>query len=130
GWTAYGASKVAMQGLAACLAHEGDRHNIRANVIAPSAFTNMTKWMLEIPGLDVAANAVGQPVQPVAEVAAYMVSSGFNGYGEIWNVSGGKVRVTRTVESLGVDIPSGEVTAERIAELQGQIRDMAGAQLL
>lgn len=130
GFAAYGATKAAMHGLAASATHEADRAGILINVISPSALTNMTKWMLEIEGLDLSDRAASMPVQSVAELAAYMVSKDFDGRAEIWSVSGGSVHVTRMIESKGIDIDAKELTAERIAELKDEILDMSDARLI
>ena len=130
GFAAYGAAKSAMHGLAASATLEADRAGIRINVISPSALTNMTRWMLDIDGLDVAERAASMPTQSVAEVAAYMVSREFEGRAELWSVSGGSVHVTRMLTSQGIEIDPAELTAERAAELKDKIRDMSGAQMV
>jgi NAD(P)-dependent dehydrogenase (short-subunit alcohol dehydrogenase family) len=130
GFAAYGASKGAMLGLAASATLEADRAGIRINVISPGALTNMTRWMLEVEGLDAAGRAASMPIQPVAEVAAYMVSREFEGRAEIWSVSGGSVHVTRMLRSRGVEIDPVELTADRVADLKDQIRDMTDAKML
>ena len=130
GFAVYGATKAAMHGLAASATLEADRAGILINVISPGALTNMTKWMLELPGFDATGRAAEMPVQPVAEVAAYMVSRDFDGRAEIWGVVGGKVHVTRLIASQGIDIDPATLTAEKAAELKAQIRDLKDARLI
>jgi NAD(P)-dependent dehydrogenase (short-subunit alcohol dehydrogenase family) len=130
GYAAYGASKAAMLGLAASATLEAERAGVRINVISPAALTDMTRWMLDMEGLDPSAGAASMPIQPVAEVAAYMVSREFDGRAEVWNVAGGSVNVTRLLASQGIKLDAAELTAERVAELKEQIRDMADGRLV
>ncbi len=130
GFAAYGATKAAMHGLAASATLEADRAGILINVISPGALTNMTRWMFELEGFDATGLAADMPVQPVAEVAAYMVSREFEGRAEIWSVAGGKVHVTRLLASRGISINASELTAERAAEMKNQILDMTDAHIL
>jgi NAD(P)-dependent dehydrogenase (short-subunit alcohol dehydrogenase family) len=130
GFAAYGASKAAMHGLAASATLEADRAGVLINVISPGALTNMTRWMLDLEGFDAAGRAAAMPIQPVAEVAAYMVSRQFDGRAEIWSVSGGSVHVTRLLANPGIKVEPAELTAERAAELKDQIRDMSQARVV
>jgi len=130
GFAVYGGSKSAMHGFAASATLEADRAGILINVISPSALTNMTRWVLEVQGKDEATRAAEIPTQPVAEVAAYMVSREFDGKAEIWSVQAGAVHVTRMIDSLGIDIDPAELTAEKAAELKGKIRDLKDAKLV
>ncbi len=130
GFAVYGATKAAMHGFAASATLEADRAGILINVISPGALTNMTKWMLELEGFDATGRAAEMPVQSVAECAAYMVSKEFDGRAEIWGVVGGKIHVTRLLASKGIDIPHDQMTAENIAGLKSQIRDLTDARLV
>lgn len=130
GFSAYAASKAAMHGLAASATLEADRAGILINVISPGALTNMTRWMLDLEGVDAAEREKNSPIQPVAEVGVYMVSKEFEGRAEIWHISGGSVRVSRVMDSEGITIDSDEITAERVAELKDKIRDMTGAHMV
>jgi NAD(P)-dependent dehydrogenase (short-subunit alcohol dehydrogenase family) len=130
GFAAYGATKAAMHGLAASATLEADRNGVLINIIQPSAFTDMIRWTLPVLGVDEATRAAQLPVQPVAEAAAYMVSREFEGRAEVWSVAGGHVHVVRLVRSPGIDIPADELTAERIAGLAAQVRDMADGRLI
>jgi len=131
GFAAYGTSKAAMIGLAAAGTMEADRAGILINVIAPGALTNMTRWQLELEGgPDASTLASAMPVQPVAEVAAYMVSREFTGRAEIWTAAGGRVHVTRLLRSEGINLDPAEITTEKVAELAGQIRDLTHAKVI
>ena len=129
GFAVYGATKAAMHGFAASASLEADRFGVLINVISPSAFTNMTRWVAEVRGIDPAEREAETPVGPVAQVAAYMVSEAFDGRAEIWSVAGGHVDVVRLIRSRGVDVPPGELTAEKAAELRDQIRDLSQAKV-
>jgi len=130
GFAVYGATKAAMHGLAASATLEAERAGILINVISPGAFTNMTRWTVEALGMDPDERAAEMPVQPVAEVGAYMVSNDFDGRAEIWTVYSGHVDVTRLIRSPGIEIPSSELTAEAAAALKDKIRDMSDAKLV
>jgi NAD(P)-dependent dehydrogenase (short-subunit alcohol dehydrogenase family) len=130
GFAAYGATKAAMHGLAASATLEADRAGILINVISPGALTNMTRWQLDLEGVDAAGLASAMPVRSVAEVAAFMVSRDFDGRAEIWTVYGGTVNITRLIRSAGISIDPAELTTERVAELKDKIRDMTDAKLI
>src|SRR5690606_18180614 len=94
-----------------------------------SAHTNMTAWVVEARGTTAAQREAEVPVGPVAQVAAYMVSEAFDGRAEIWSVAGGHVDVVRMIRSEGIDVPAGELTAEKAAELKDKIRDLSRAKV-
>src|SRR5690606_6797607 len=113
GFAVYGATKAAMHGFAASATLEAERSGVLINVISPSAHTNMTAWVVEARGTTAAQREAEVPVGPVAQVAAYMVSEAFDGRAEIWSVAGGHVDVVRMIRSEGIDVPAGELTAEK-----------------
>lgn len=95
GRSAYAASKGALNGYALSLADELRRTNVRVNVIAPYAATNMT----------------AQPDRPAdprmapagaAAMGAWLASERCDRSGEIWVAGGGYVRAARAMESATV----------------------------
>jgi 3-hydroxyacyl-CoA dehydrogenase/3a,7a,12a-trihydroxy-5b-cholest-24-enoyl-CoA hydratase len=92
GRSAYAASKGAVNGYALSLADEFKRTNLRVNVIAPYAATNMTAQP-------------GRPADPrmapegAAAMCAWLASAACDRTGEIWVAGGGHVRAARSMES-------------------------------
>lgn len=92
GRSAYAASKGAVNGYALSLADELKRSDVRVNVIAPYAATNMTAQP-------------GRPTDPrmapagAAAMCAWLASAACDRTGEIWVAGGGHVRAARSMES-------------------------------
>ncbi len=92
GRSAYAASKGAVNGYALSLADELKRTNIRVNVIAPYAATNMTAQP-------------GRPADPrmapegAAAMCAWLAGEACERTGEIWVAGGGHVRAAKAMES-------------------------------
>ncbi len=92
GRAAYAASKGAVNGWALSLADELRRTNVRVNVIAPYAATNMTAQ----PGRD--PDPRNAPAQ-AANVLAWLCSPDMDRTGEIWVAGAGHFRAARAMES-------------------------------
>lgn len=92
GRSAYAASKGAVNGYALSLADELKRSDVRVNVIAPYAATNMTAQP-------------GRPTDPrmapagAAAMCVWLASAACDRTGEIWVAGGGHVRAARSMES-------------------------------
>ena len=92
GRSAYAASKGAVNGYALSLADELKRTNIRVNVIAPYAQTNMTARPGREPDPRLAPAGA-------AAMCAWLASEACDRTGEIWVAGGGHVRAARSMES-------------------------------
>jgi NAD(P)-dependent dehydrogenase (short-subunit alcohol dehydrogenase family) len=84
GQTNYGAAKMGLVGFTRVLAVEGAKYNIRANAIAPLAFTRMTEDLL---------GPVGEKLDPkfVAPLVTYLVHESCESTGRTYSVGGGRV---------------------------------------
>ena len=116
----YGAAKAAMIGLMNVLHLEGAKHDIRVNVLAPTAATAMTAGLLPP---DSAALLTPESVTPgllflVSENAPSRV---------ILGAGAGVFAVTHIEETPGVFLPEAERTPETIAEKFAEISDRATA---
>ncbi|HLY84424.1 MAG TPA: SDR family oxidoreductase [Acidimicrobiales bacterium] len=113
----YGAAKAGLAGLTRVLAHEGARHNIRVNAIAPVALTRMTEGILG----DLAAKVQPASVTPVV---VYLAHEECQVTGHIYSVAGGRVALVFFAESAGVVLS--EVTAEAVRDNLDRIEDLEG----
>ena len=95
GQTAYGAAKMGLVGLTRVLAVEGTKYDIKANAIAPLAYTRMTETLM---GDD------GRRFDPalVAPVVAYLCSDDCAVTGEVYAVGAGRVARVFIGETPGV----------------------------
>ena len=92
GQTNYGAAKMGIAGLSRIIAMEGARNNIRANALAPVAWTRMMQW---VPVKDEAAAARRQqmaqairPDQPARLSVALVSEAAKNVSGQVFGASG------------------------------------------
>jgi 3-hydroxyacyl-CoA dehydrogenase/3a,7a,12a-trihydroxy-5b-cholest-24-enoyl-CoA hydratase len=92
GRSAYAASKGAVNGYALSLADELKHSNIRVNVIAPYAQTNMTAR----PGREPDPRMVPGGA---AAMCAWLAGEACDRTGEIWVAGGGHIRAARSMES-------------------------------
>jgi NAD(P)-dependent dehydrogenase (short-subunit alcohol dehydrogenase family) len=117
----YGAAKMGLVGFTNVLAIEGAKHNIKANAIAPIAFTRMTADLM--PGLD-------EKLQPekVTPVVIYLGHESCEVTGEVYSVGGGTV--SRYFVGLTDGYVNTELSAEDVRDNLAEIRDEAGYQVL
>jgi NAD(P)-dependent dehydrogenase (short-subunit alcohol dehydrogenase family) len=112
----YGAAKTGVIGLARVLATEGQRHNIRSNVIAPLAQTSMADSLT--------AFHVGMLApQDVAAAVGYLVHESCSLSGEVISAVGGRFARYFIGLTNGVYLPS--PTPEAFEENLSQICDDA-----
>jgi NAD(P)-dependent dehydrogenase (short-subunit alcohol dehydrogenase family) len=116
----YGAAKAAMVGLMNVLHIEGQKNNVRVNVLAPTALTQMTEGLLP---KDAGAVLTAASVTPavlflVGEDAPSRV---------IMGTGGGVCAVTHIAETPGVYLPEDERTPESIAARFAEISDRSKA---
>jgi NAD(P)-dependent dehydrogenase (short-subunit alcohol dehydrogenase family) len=117
----YGAAKMGLVGFTNVLALEGAKHNIKANVIAPIAFTRMTADLM--PGLD-------EKLQPekVTPVVIYLAHESCEVTGEVYSVGGGTV--SRYFVGLTDGYVNIDLSAEDVRDNLAEIRDETGYQVL
>ncbi len=116
GQSNYGAAKTGLVGLSNVLSVEGDKYNIKSNVIAPIARTRMTEALL---------GPLAEALDPefVTPLVAFLCSEDCDFAHEIFDVGGG--RYARVFIGLGGgwDAPAGTVPApEDIRDNLGDIR--------
>jgi NAD(P)-dependent dehydrogenase (short-subunit alcohol dehydrogenase family) len=83
GQTNYGAAKMGLVGLSNVLAVEGQKYNIKSNVVAPIARTRLTEQLL-------GPIAEGLDPEYVAPLSAYLVSEECELTHEVFSVGGGR----------------------------------------
>jgi NAD(P)-dependent dehydrogenase (short-subunit alcohol dehydrogenase family) len=113
----YGAAKMGLVGLTKVLAIEGAKYGIKANAIAPVAFTRMTADLM--PGLE-------DKLKPelVTPVVVYLCHEDCPVTGEIYSAGGGVV--ARYFVGLTQGYVNTEHTVEDIRDNFEQIRDETG----
>lgn len=122
GQTNYGAAKMGIAGLMNSVAQEGERHNIKANTIVPTAGTRLTFTVMP-------EDVIGK-VKPdyVAPIVAWLCSDICGVSGKMFSAGGGYFSRAAIVEGNGVvlDVKK-EITIEMIAEKIDQIMNLEGA---
>ena len=124
----YGAAKMGVAGLARTLHLEGAKHNVRVNVIAPTAATRMTEdiFPAELLAAFAPENVVPAALYLVSEEAPTNV---------ILGAGGGVVQAAYITLTRGVALPEGRRTVEdvaanwaRIIDREGEIVPQSGAE--
>jgi NAD(P)-dependent dehydrogenase (short-subunit alcohol dehydrogenase family) len=128
GQTNYGAAKMGIAGLSRIIAMEGGRNNVRANCLAPVAWTRMTQ---SVPVKDEAAAARRQqmaqtirPDQPARLSVALVSEAAKNVSGQIFGASGENIILysqPRPIETLSK--PEGWTTATILSECFPKMAD-------
>lgn len=103
GSAAYACSKSAMIGLARAVGWDGHPHNVRINVVAPAAYTNMST-------LGPRFKEILAP-EKVAPAVDWLCSDACNESGLIFNVGAGRVRRVKVQEGRVIEIPDGDFSA-------------------
>src|SRR3954462_10608459 len=111
----YGAAKMGLVGLAHVLAQEGERYNIKANAIAPTAGTRMTR---EILGDELADKLAPVLVSPVV---AWLAHEDCPVSGHTYSVGGGRVARVFIGEGPGYLDTSTPLTVEDVRDHFDQI---------
>ncbi|XVQ12924.1 SDR family oxidoreductase [Spirillospora sp. CA-255316] len=91
----YATAKMGLVGFTKTLAHEGKKYNIKANAIAPVAWTRMTEDLLPADFSD----KLG--VDKVTPVVAYLAHESIEVSGEVYTVGGGRVARIQVAEGPG-----------------------------
>jgi NAD(P)-dependent dehydrogenase (short-subunit alcohol dehydrogenase family) len=119
----YGAAKAAMVGLMNVLHLEGAKHDIRVNVLAPTAATAMTEGLLSA---DVLARLAPDAVSP----AVLFLTSDEAPSRMILGAGAGAYAVVHVVESEGVYLPPEERTPENLAVRLAEMSELSRAKAL
>ena len=91
----YATAKMGLVGFTKTLAHEGAKYNIKANAIAPVAWTRMTEDLLP-------ADFAGRlGVEQVTPLVAYLVHESIEDSGEVYTVGGGRIAKVFVAEGPG-----------------------------
>lgn len=120
GQSNYAAAKGGVIGLARALAREGERYDIRCNVVAPLAQTDMAG--------DLHSEVFsGLETRDVAPLVTYLSSGDCAVTGEVFGAGGGRFTRIALAETPGVRFPQG-FTRDDIAARMPEIRDMDGCE--
>lgn len=125
GQTNYSVAKMGLVGLGQTLAIEGEKKNIKVNVIAPVAASRMTESLMP--------PNILEKLKPefVSPVVVYLCSENIDVTGEVYEVGAGAVSRLETIRAKGVTLnPDEGVSVEQIAENWGVINDMTDAQII
>lgn len=120
GQAPYSAAKMGVVGLINSLAQEGQKYNIRANALAPVAYTQATSSLYPAE-----AEQLMKPEQVSAAMMFLCSERAPNG--AILCAGGGTFTKAELVESQGISLPPDEVTPEAVANNWAKISDMTGA---
>ena len=117
----YGAAKMGIAGMMNCVAQEGNRYNIKANTIVPTAGTRLTFTVMP-------EDVIGK-VKPeyVAPIVAWLCSENCTETARMFSAGGGYFSRAAIVEGPGVVFDSNkEITVEMVVEKLDQIMNLEG----
>ena len=117
GQTNYGAAKMGLVGFTRVLAVEGAKYNVKANAIAPLAYTRMTETLL---------GNIGDQVKPelVSPLVAFLSHEDCPVSGSVFSVGGGRVAEIFIGEAQGYF--DRDLTMEDVRDHWGTITDRSG----
>ena len=119
----YAAAKIAVVGLMNALKHEGLKHNININTLAPMALTRMTE--------DIMSDKIKPLVKPefVTPVVAWFCAEENTVSGDIIEAGSGYFSKVQSVEAKGTVLGGGDIpTPEEVQANYDKITDMSEAQ--
>ncbi len=116
----YGAAKAGMIGLMNVLSIEGAKHDIRVNILAPTAATAMTEGLIPLAAAELLAPETVTP-------AVLFLASDAAPSRVILGAGAGAFAVTHIAETAGVYLDEAERTPETIAARWAEISDPATA---
>jgi NAD(P)-dependent dehydrogenase (short-subunit alcohol dehydrogenase family) len=111
----YAAAKMGLVGLTRVLANEGRKHNIKANAIAPIAWTRMTEELM--PGMEEKLNP-----RYISPFVAWLVHEDCPVSGEVYSVAGGYVARVFIGVTNGI-FAGDDLTPELVRDRFEEIRD-------
>ena len=120
GQAPYSAAKMGVVGLINSLAQEGQKYNIRANALAPVAYTEATSSLYPPE-----AEEFMKPEQVSAGMMFLCSERAPNG--AVLCAGGGAFTKAEVMESQGISLEPSEVTPEAVANNWERIADMTGA---
>ncbi|RMD81385.1 MAG: SDR family oxidoreductase [Candidatus Dadabacteria bacterium] len=121
----YSAAKMALVGLGQTLALEGEKYNVRTNIIAPVAVSRMTESLMP--------PNIHDLIKPefVSPLVVYLCSEQCDANGEIYEVGAGAFCRIELLRAKGAAIkPDREITVDDVAENWAKINDMTDAQII
>ncbi len=125
GQTNYSAAKMALIGFGQTLALEGDKYNIKTNIIAPVAASRMTESIMPP---EILAKLKPELVAPLV---VFLCSEGVDANGEYFEVGGGAISRLETLRSKGIALnPDDGLSVEQVSDAWEQINDMTEAQVI
>jgi NAD(P)-dependent dehydrogenase (short-subunit alcohol dehydrogenase family) len=125
GQTNYSAAKNALIGFGQTLALEGEKYNVRTNVIAPVALSRMTESLMP--------PFVHEFIKPeyVSPLVVFLCSEACDANGEVYEVGGGAFSRIETLRAKGWAIkPSGEISVAQVGDHWKEINDMTDAKII
>lgn len=126
GQSNYSTAKMGVVGFGQTLALEGEKHNIRTNIIAPVAVSRMTESLMP-------AN-VHELIKPefVSPLVVYLCSDKCDANGEYYEVGAGCFARLETLRAKGLAVKPGtaDISVELVADNWKKINDMTDAQIL
>lgn len=120
GQTNYGAAKMGIVGFTNVLKQEGQKYNIKANVIAPGAKTRMTEELMGPMG-----SQFRMDPELVSPIVVYLCHESCKVNGEIYSAAAGRVGRIFIGATKGVFNPDG-LTLEYIRDHLEEIRNTEG----
>jgi 3-hydroxyacyl-CoA dehydrogenase/3a,7a,12a-trihydroxy-5b-cholest-24-enoyl-CoA hydratase len=121
----YSAAKMSLVGLGFTLAVEGEKRNVKVNIIAPIAGSRMTATILP--------PEVCEQLKPeyVAPLVAYLCSEGCDVSGGVYEVGAGVTARVRWLRAPGVALPLKDgITPEHVAANWAKINDMTNGKFV
>ena len=125
GQTNYSCAKMGLVGFGQTLALEGEKYNIRTNVIAPVAFSRMTEALMP--------ESIHDMIKPdfVSPLVVFLCSEPCSANGEVYEVGAGAFARIETLRAKGLAIKpgDGEISLEAVAANWDKINDMTDAEI-
>ncbi len=123
----YSMAKMGLVGFGQTLAIEGEKRNIKTNIIAPIAISRMTESLMP--------ENVHELIRPdlVSPLVVYLCSESCDANGEVYEVGAGGAWRLETVRSQGWAIKPAdgrELSVEEVADNWAAINNMEGADVL